>query len=171
MLGPEITIEGANPTTLRDNWVIVRYKNTRCPVCGNMVRYSAFAGDPSAKPSEVRAQLAEGWIKRVVDALNPFDTRVDDFVGSQVSSSVDMIRQAGPRYEGPIAMNADPENLNKVGLIEAYQTILDRGRSLSIDSHVNDQGANAALLNITSRIAQLYMMLGNDAYIDALDPI
>ena len=38
-----------------------------------------------------------------------------------------MIRQAGPRYEGPIAMNADPDNLNKVGLIEAYQTVLDRG--------------------------------------------
>ena len=82
-----------------------------------------------------------------------------------------MIRQAGPRYEGPVAMNADPENLNKMGLIEAYQTVLDRGRALSIDSNINDQGANAALLNVTSRIAQLYMLLGNDAYIDALDPI
>ena len=170
-LGPQITIEGANPTTLRDNWVIVRYKNKHCPVCGNQYRYSAFAGDPSAKPTEVRAQLAEGWIKRVVGALNPFDARVDDFVGSQTSTSVDMIRQAGPRYEGPIAMNADPENLNKVGLIEAYQTVLDRGRTLSIDAGVNDQGANAALLNVTSRIAQLYMLLGNDAYMDALDPI
>ncbi len=46
------------------------------------VRYSAFAGDPSAKPSEVRAQLAQGWIKRVTNALNPFDARVDDFVSS-----------------------------------------------------------------------------------------
>ncbi|MEI8081375.1 MAG: PKD domain-containing protein, partial [Actinomycetes bacterium] len=170
-LGPQITIEGANPTTLRDNWLLVRYKNKNCPVCGNQYRYSALAGDPSAKPTEVRAQLAEGWIKRVVGALNPFDARVDDFVGSQTSTSVDMIRQAGPRYEGPIAMNADPENLNKVGLIEAYQTVLDRGRTLSIDAGVNDQGANAALLNVTSRIAQLYMLLGNDAYMDALDPI
>ena len=58
-----------------------------------------------------------------------------------------------------------------MGLIEAYQTVLERGRALSIDSDVNDQGANAALLNVTSRIAQLYMLLANDAYIDALDPI
>ena len=82
MWGPEITIEGANPTTLRDNWVLVRYKNNRCPVCGNQYRFSAFAGDPSAKPSQVLGQLAEGWIKRVVNALNPFDTRVDDFVSA-----------------------------------------------------------------------------------------
>ena len=41
-LGPQITIEGANPTTLRDNWVIVRYKNKHCPVCGNQYRYSAL---------------------------------------------------------------------------------------------------------------------------------
>ena len=53
-LGPQITIEGANPTTLRDNWVIVRYKNKTCPVCGNQYTWSAFAGDPSAKPSELR---------------------------------------------------------------------------------------------------------------------
>ena len=54
-LGPQITIEGANPTTLRDNWVIVRYKNKTCSVCGNQYTWSAFAGDPSAKPSELRA--------------------------------------------------------------------------------------------------------------------
>jgi len=167
-LGPEITIEGANPTTLRDNWLIMRYKGY--PVCGNQYRWSNFAGDPSAKPSEVRAQLAEGWIKRVTSGLNPFDTRVDDFVSAPVNTTVDMIRQAGHRYEGPIALSNDPENLNQVGLIEAYETVLDRGRKLSIDSGINDQGANAALLNVTSRIADLYMLLGNDAYMDALDP-
>ena len=170
LLGPQITIEGANPTTLRDNWVIVRYKNKTCPVCGNQYTWSAFAGDPSAKPSELRAQLAEGWIKRVTNALNPFDTRVDDFVSAPTNTTVDMIRQAGPRYEGPVAMNNDPDTLNKMGLIEAYQTVLDRGRDLSIDAGVNDQGANATLLNVTSRIASLYMLLANDAYMDALDP-
>ncbi|MBC8447965.1 MAG: right-handed parallel beta-helix repeat-containing protein [Chloroflexi bacterium] len=167
-IGPEITIEGANPTTLSDNWLIMRYKNYPC--CGNNYRWSAFAGDPSAKPSEVRGQLAEGWIKRVVGALNPFDTRVDDFVSTPVNTAVDMIRQAGPRYEGPVAMSNDPDVLNSMGLIEAYQTVLDRGRDLSIDSSINHQGANAALLNVTSRIADLYMLLGNDAYMDALDP-
>ena len=150
--------------------MIVRYKNKTCPVCGNQYTWSAFAGDPSAKPSEVRAQLAEGWIKRVTNALNPFDTRVDDFVSAPTNTTVDMIRQAGPRYEGPVAMNNDPDTLNNMGLIEAYQTVLERGRDLSIDAGVNDQGANAALLNVTSRIASLYMLLANDAYMDALDP-
>ena len=70
-MGPEITIEGANPTTLRDNWVLVRYKNKTCPVCGNQFTWSALSGDPSAKPSEVKGQLAEGWIKRVTNALEP----------------------------------------------------------------------------------------------------
>ena len=78
-LGSEITIEGANPTTLPDNWLIMRYK-ADLPGLRQPVPWSAFAGDPSAKPSEVRAQLAEGWIKRVTNALNPFDARVDDFV-------------------------------------------------------------------------------------------
>ena len=122
--GAEITIEGANPTTLSDNWLIMRYKGYRA--CGNAYRYSAWAGDPSAKPSEVRAQLAEGWIKRVTNALNPFDARVDDFVSSPVNSTVDMISQAGKRYEGPIAFTNDPDNLNRMGLIEAYQTVLER---------------------------------------------
>jgi hypothetical protein len=167
-LGAEITIEGASPTTLSDNWLIMRYKGYRA--CGNEYYWSAFAGDPSAKPTEVRAQLAEGWIKRVTNALNPFDARVDDFESAPVSTSVDMIRQAGKRYEGPIAMNSDPDNLNSVGLIEAYQTVLDRGRVLSIDANINDQGANAALLDVSSRIADLYMLIGNDAYADALDP-
>ena len=88
-LGPEITIEGANPTTLRDNWLLMRYKGY--PACGNQVVWSAFAGDPSAKPSETRAQLAEGWIKRVTNALTPFDARVDDFVSAPVNTTVEMI--------------------------------------------------------------------------------
>ena len=72
-LGSEVTIEGASPTTLSDNWLIMRYKGYQA--CGNQYYWSAFAGDPSAKPSEVRAQLAEGWIKRVTNALNPYDAR------------------------------------------------------------------------------------------------
>jgi hypothetical protein len=167
-IGPEITIEGANPTTLRDNWLIMTYQGY--PVCGNQYRWSAFAGDPSAKPSEVRAQFAPGWIKRVTSALNPFDARVKDFISAPVNTTVDMIRQAGPRYEGPVALSNDPDTINNMGLIEAYETVLDRGRHLSIDAGVNDQGANAALLNVTSRIADLYMLLSNDAYMDALDP-
>ena len=40
-------------------------------------------------------QLAEGWVKRVLDGLNPFDQRVEDFHQSAVATYVSMIRQAG----------------------------------------------------------------------------
>ena len=128
----EITIEGANPTTLADNWLIMRYKGYAA--CGNAYRYSAWAGDPSAKPSEVRAQLAEGWIKRVTNALNPFDARVNDFVSSPVNSTVDMIQPGRQALRRADRLEQRPDNLNKIGLIEAYQTVLERAKSLSIDS-------------------------------------
>jgi hypothetical protein len=59
-----------------------------------------------------------------------------------------------------------------VGLIEAYETVLRRARSLSTDGTppVNYQPANNALLFVGSRIADLYTMIGNEAMADAADP-
>src|SRR5690606_32694927 len=64
------------------------------------------------------------------------------------------------------------ENLNSLGLIEAYTTVLNRGKSLSIEGTpaVSFNPANNALLLAASRIADLYMLLGNEAYADAQDP-
>ena len=36
-----------------------------------------------------------------------------------------MIEQLGERYEGDIALNSENENLNDIGLLEAYCTILE----------------------------------------------
>jgi hypothetical protein len=116
--------------------------------------------------------LAEGWVKRVIRGLNPFDERVNDLSQSAASTQTSMLQQAGPRYEGDIAFNPSPENLNRIGLIEAYETVLRRARSLSTDGTppVNYQPANNALLLVASRIADLYSLLGNEAYADAIDP-
>lgn len=76
--------------------------------------------------------------------LNPFDQRVADFHNNPVATYVGMIQQAGARYGGDIAFNPSADALNSVGLIEAYETVLRRGRSLSIDGvpQVNFDPAN-----------------------------
>ncbi|MCC6233640.1 MAG: DUF3466 family protein [Verrucomicrobiales bacterium] len=154
--------------TLGDNWFICRLRgfNVR-----GAVPWSGWVGDPSGGGTP-RAQLAEGWIKRVVRGLNQFDARTAEFHASESATYASMILQAGERYEGDIAFNPSAENLNSVGLIEAYTTVLNRGRKLSIEGTppVNFNPANNALLLAAARIADLYMLLGNEAYADAQDP-
>jgi hypothetical protein len=165
-----ITIRGATLQTMSDNWFYVRYRGY--PVCGNATTPTPWAGAPGSTALEPKAQLAEGWVKRVVRGLNPFEARVRDFRAAPIATYVSMIRQAGERYEGDVAMNSNPDNLNSMGLIEAYETVLRRGMTLSIDSTppINYEPANAALLLAASRISDLYMLLGNEAFGDAADP-
>ena len=154
--------------TMSDNWFICRYNGYNV---GTNQPWSEWIGDPSVK-SKTWPMLAEGWIKRVIRGLNPFDERVSDFQNNQASTKVSMVQQAGADYEGDIAFNPDGGYLNRIGLIEAYETVLRRGRSLSTDGTppVNYQPANDALLLVTSRIADLYTLLGNEAMADAADP-
>ena len=153
----DITIEGPGLQTLKDQYFICRYMPNGTPVCTGPV-WSAFTSP----------KLAEGWIKRVLKAISPYEQRIKQYRNNQVNSLVSMISQAGPRYAGPIALNS--KAANAFGLIEIYQTILDRGRALSIDASLNDPEANQALQLAAGRIADLYMLLGNEAYADAADP-
>ncbi len=166
----DITIKGASETTISDNWFYVRYKGY--PVCNNTSVATPWAGDPSGTADTPRPQLAEGWIKRVIRALNPFEARVKDFASAPTNTYGSMLIQLGERYEGAVAMNNDPDNLNSMGLISAYETVLRRGIGLSIGGTppVNYAPANAALLLAASRISDFYMLLGNEAYGDAQDP-
>ncbi len=170
----DVTIEGPGLLTLSDNWFVVRYGGkgvgSGLNVCDNDNTPSRWAGDPSQPASAPKGMLATGWIKRVVGGLNPFDSRVTDFHDSEVNTLSSMIAQAGEPYAGPIPFNSDSDVLNGVGLIEAYQTVLERGKDLSINAGFNDVAANTQLLNVATRIADMYMMLGNEAYADAQDP-
>lgn len=156
--------------TLGDNWFICRFRGY---AVGNRPKtdWSDWVGDP-ASVGIPAAILGEGWVKRVIRGLNPFDARVKDFHSSPVSTFASMLVQAGQRYEGDIAFNPNAENLNRIGLIEAYQTVLNRGRNLSIDGipAVDFSPANNALLLAASRISDLYVLLGNEGYADAQDP-
>lgn len=151
--------------TLSDNWFVLRYR-------GYSVDGETPWSDWVAAPGGDRAQLGEGWVKRVLDGINPFEARSDDFHESETATFASIIRQAGPRYEGDIAFNPDADNLNEIGLIEAYETMLRRGERLSVDAAqpVNYGPANNALLLAAGRIADLYMLLGNEAFADAADP-
>lgn len=154
--------------TLGDTWFICRHRGFA--VRGE-TNWSGWIGDPSGGGTP-RAQLAEGWIKRVIRGLNPFDARTADFHANATATYASMVLQAGRRYEGDIAFNPSGDNLNSLGLIEAYTTVLNRGRELSIEGlpPVNFSPANNALLLAASRVSDLYALLGNEAYADAQDP-
>jgi len=55
-----------------------------------------------------------------------------------------MISLAGTRYEGDVALSDDPEYLQNLGIIEVYQTLLNRGHSLTGGEDTTD--LNKALL-------------------------
>lgn len=154
---PRVVLGGPGLMTLSDNYFICRYR----PLTTN--------GPTGTTWSEwTDPMLAEGWIKRALNGINPFEQRISNLQDNEVNTVVSMISQAGPRWVGDIALNLN--NINEHGLIEIYETILKRGKMLSINSGYNYSPANDALLLAAGRIHDLYMILGNEAYADASDP-
>ena len=88
----DVTLSGAGVMTVRDNWFVTRYRNLGA--CGNTMTASEWAGDP-ASTTDTLAMLAPGWVKRVVEGLNPFDQRVSDFHDNEVATYASMVLQAG----------------------------------------------------------------------------
>ncbi len=116
--------------------------------------------------------LCEGWIKRVLKAINPFDQRIRDYKNYALNMDLSMIQQAGQPYAGDIPLNLDA--MNEYGLIPIYQTVLEQSRGLSIDSTLDymptELSVCLALTLAAGRLNDLYMVLGNEAYADALNP-
>ena len=141
-----------------------------------VMRYRAVSGAAKASMGDTWSDwcgptLAEGWIQRVVNNVTPFTQRMTDLYENEAETLSSMIQQAGGPYMGDVALNQD--NLTSVGLIQLYQTLLNKAESISIASGstgVNDAEVNKQLLLAAERLADLYMVLGNDAYADALNP-
>lgn len=153
----DITIQGANLFTLSDNYFRCHYRPLSPPyACGS-------DWSPWTEP-----MLAQGWIKRVLSGINPYEQRVKDYQNTSVNTIVSMISQAGPRWEGDVPLTQ--EAANQLGLIEIYETVFNRGMDLSIDNGLSYGPANNALLLAAGRLSDLYMLLGNEAYADASDP-
>jgi hypothetical protein len=155
-----ITIEGGSTMgtifMLSDHYFAVRY------------RRADGLGPTSTNWSPWVTSLAPGWIERVMTAINPYDQRYDDMASYAPGLGQTIIEQAGPPYEGAVALNEDA--VNDAGLIQVYQTVLDRALSLSLDAGVADSNCNDSLLFAATRLNKLYMALGNEAYADARDP-
>ena len=151
---------GAGIQSLSDNYVSLRYRET----------------DSSANPANTNWSswtppvLAEGYIKRVLAGINPFNQRTKDLFNNPVNTTASLITQAGHRWEGDVALNAS--TIGNSGLIEIYETLLHRGEALSINGSpgVNYGPANDALLLVTGYLNDLYNLVASDALADAANP-
>ncbi len=153
------TLGGSGIRVLADNYLTVRYRaaDIKHPL------YQQWSGWTTPA-------LAEGWIKRVLAGINPFNQRAKDLFNNKVNTDVSLLTQAGRRWEGDVALNS--ATLNNYGLIEIYETVLRRGQSLSINAAqpINYGPANDALLLAAGYINDLYMILGDEARADASNP-
>ena len=152
---------GTSLQELVNTYYVMRYRakeGTRAAdVCGT--DWSAFTS----------YTLAEGWVQRVLNAVTPFNQRMSDFYANEAEIRYTMFEQIGRPYEGDVALN--DANLNSIGLLQLYRTVLNKAEKMSLDLDINDVNVNKQLLLATSRIADLYMLLGAEAYADAKNPL
>jgi hypothetical protein len=142
-----------------------------------VMRYQAKAGsaaeltltDGTAWSRWTDYTLAEGWVQRVLNSITPFAQRVEDFYSNKSDIWYTMFEQIGRPYTGDVALNNG--NLAEVGLLELYQTVLNKAEKMSLTVGVNDIDVNKQLLLAASRLADLYMLLGAEAYADAKNPL
>lgn len=153
----------ADVRALADNYLIMRYR----PLL-NEDGSDREDGDTSGYSQWTTPALAEGWIKRVLAGINPFNQRVTNLFSNEVDSDASVLTEAGARWEGDVALNLS--TINDYGLIEIYETVLNRGRMLSIDAGINFGPANDALLLVSGYLNDLYSLLGDEAKADALNP-
>jgi len=146
--------------SLSDNYIALRYRSVNPLAPPALTNWSTWT----------QPQLAEGWIKRVLAGINPFNQRTSDLFNNPANTTANIISQAGHRWEGDVALNLD--TLNSYGLIEIYETILNRGKAISINAPggINFGPANDALLLAAGYLNDLYMFIGNDAWADAANP-
>ena len=157
----------ADIRSLTDNYLVMRYQ-ANSPAHASWVSDPLNAAKNIAWSAWTEPILAEGWIKRVLKGINPFNQRLTDFFNNQVNTEVSLVQQAGERWEGDVALNL--ETINDSGLIAIYETVFGRGKNLSIDGGINYGPANDALLLVTGYLNDLYMVLGNEALADASNP-
>jgi hypothetical protein len=155
--------EVADVRALADNYLVMRYR----PIL-NEDGSERADDDTSGYSQWTTPALAEGWIKRVLAGINPFNQRVTNLFANNVDTDASVLTEAGPRWEGDVALNLS--TINDYGLIEIYETVLNRGRMLSIDAGINYGPANDALLLAAGYLSDLYMLLGDEAKADALNP-
>jgi len=166
--GSRVTFGGTQPLlTLADNYFIMRYrpKVDKVPLPLQSIPRNEQWSDWT-EPA-----LAEGWIKRVLAGINPFNQRLNDFYNNAVNTDVSLLTQAGRRWEGDVPLTLG--SVQDAGLIEIYETLLRRAVSFTIDGTpaIDYAPANDALLLAAGYLNDLYVALGNEAFADASNPL
>ena len=154
--------QGDTLANMVNTYWICRYraKDKTTPAYAVMsTNWSAWCAPPA---------LAEGWVQRVLNNITPFNQRMTDLYENKAETAISMIQIAGKPYTGDVALNQD--NMTSVGLIELYETILNKAESLSLQLKINNEGANKQLLLAVERLQDLYTLLGDEAYTDAKNP-
>ncbi|MCG8537028.1 MAG: PA14 domain-containing protein [Pseudomonadales bacterium] len=156
-----------------DGWMLARYKGlpTQSDPSGN--DWIGYAGLFGLAPTDTVPVATAGWVKRVLEGVNEFEQKYDDLNENAPVTYSGLLVQAGKPYAGDVALNVDNGNLNDVGLIELYETVSNRARSLTIEAidPITEQTAvNKQLLLVSNRLAEFSMILGDEAYSDAQDP-
>ncbi len=152
----EVSLTGANPFVMTDHYFAVRFRPTDT------------SGPTGTNWSEWTYGFAPGWVKRAMTGVNPFQQMFQDTVANAVDTRVTMVSQAGGPYEGDTPLNLTVAS--SAGLISTYQTIFNRAKSFSLDIGQSNPNLNQTLLFAASRLHDLYMLLGNEAFADAQDP-
>ena len=154
-----LTLGGnAGVQSLSDNFVAVRYRETDPAALPANTNWSAWA----------TPTFAPGYIKRVLEGINPFQQTSADLFDNPVDTTGSILTQAGARWEGNVALNAD--TLTNAGLIAVYETVLKQGEAISVDSGINYGPANDALLLAAGEISDLYSFVASDASASAANP-
>ncbi len=193
-----IVFEGSPTVVLADKLVLLRYRHMSEGPGWNLIPFevadSAAAWNPlnaqgkapfqwagAANSPQLQAdgskryipQLIMGWVKRVLDRINPYEARYTDFFSNESPATYSsQIQIAGAPFAGKVALNSDKNVIENTGLIELYETVLQRARELSIDNSTNavsTDAINQALLLAATRLTVLYELLAREAYSDAQD--
>ncbi len=189
-----VVFEGRPDVVLADKLVLMRYRHKNesnwklvpfevanpvtawAPGSPAPFQWAGAANSPQLQADGSKRyipQLVMGWVKRVLDRINPYEARYTDFFGNESPATYSsQIQIAGAPYVGNVALNPDKNVIENTGLIELYMTVLNRARSLSIDNSTNgvaSTGIKQALLLAATRLSVLFELLGNEAYTDAQD--
>ena len=194
-----IVFEGRPDVVLADKLVLMRYRHKNeanwtlvpfevanrttawkpgsvSPVSPAPFQWAGAANSPQLQADGSRRyvpQLVMGWVKRVLDRINPYEARYTDFFSNESPATYSsQLQIAGGPYAGNVALNPDKNVIENTGLIELYMTVLNRAMSLSIDNSSNgvaSDGIKQALLLAATRLSVLYELLAREAYSDAQD--
>ncbi|MGK0188775.1 MAG: hypothetical protein ACI9R3_004589 [Verrucomicrobiales bacterium] len=177
----QLTLKGspnAPEILLSDTLFFVRYRHRLESDTFNGVPFEwAGAANSSPKDNDLdgepdyRPQLVQGWIKRVLDAVNPYEARIREFSGDSPAAWSSMLRQLGAPFVGPVALNPSKNVIENVGLIALYETILQRALDLTVRNGIPiTPGLGNAIELASTRLLDFYTVLGSEAYSDAQDP-